>query len=249
VKNTLGWRIMWHEDPEDFGQVIEPDSTFRFECHKNLKCFGMCCGTEITLTPYDLARMRRHLGMDTAAFLSKYCKTYIDRRTGFPFVVLKIQEGRCIFLGRDGCDLYESRPSCCRNYPLARVIDEDGQGGRRLIRYHLQHKATYCEGFGRGREWTIQDYCEMNGLGPYEKANDLFLDIPFTFHSLPYHVKQDKEVQTMVFEAVFNFDRFFEKYGRSPHTAVPDDDNALIVLVRSIALNLIMKAGQLHPKV
>jgi hypothetical protein len=86
-------------------------------------------------------------------------------------------------------------------------------------------------------------------LGPYEKANDLFLDIPFTFHNLPYHVQRDKEVQSMVFEAVFNFDRFFEKYGRFPHTAVPDDDDALIVLVRSIALNLIMQAGQLPPKV
>jgi hypothetical protein len=132
---------------------------------------------------------------------------------------------------------------------LARVIEEDGESGRRLIKYHLQKKATYCEGFGRGREWTIEDYCKINGLGPYEKANDVFLDIPFTFHSLPYHVQQDKEVQTMVFEAVFNFDRFFEKYGRPPHTAVPDDDNALIVLVRSIVLNLIMKAGQLHSKV
>jgi hypothetical protein len=92
---------------------------------------------------------------------------------------------------------------------------------------------------------TIERYVELNGLEPYERANDIFLDIPFTFNNLPAHLKQDRDVQSMVFEAVFNFDRFFEKYGRSPHTAVPDDDGVLITLMRSIVLNLIMKAGEL----
>jgi len=187
--------------------------------------------------------------MDTGAFLSTYCETYIDPLTGFPFVVLKRREdGRCVFLGNHGCNLYESRPSCCRNYPLARVIDEDGKTGKRLIKYCLQQEATYCEGLGRGPDWTIGGYCEMNGLGPYEKANDLFLDIPFTFNRLPYSVRQDREVQSMVFEAVFNFDRFFEKYGRLPRIAVPKDNHELIVLVRSIALNLIKKIAHLKLK-
>ena len=73
----------------------------------------------------------------------------------------------------------------------------------------------------------------------------MFLDIPFTFNRLPYNVKQDRGVQSMVFEAVFNFDRFFEKYGRFPHTAVPEDDYDMIVLVRSITLNLIEKTALL----
>lgn len=238
--------MTWHENIEYFGQEIEPDRTFRFECHPGLRCFGMCCGTEITPTPYDVARMRRHMSIDTGAFLSAYCKTFIDPRTGFPFVILKHKEdGKCVFLGRHGCDLYKSRPSCCRNYPLARVIDEDGKTGKKLIRYYLQQEAAYCEGLGRGPDWTIGDYCQANGLGPYEKANDLFLDIPFTFNRLPYNVKQDRDVQGMIFEAVFNFDRFFERYGRFPHTAVPEDDHEMIVLVRSITLNLIEKTALL----
>jgi hypothetical protein len=173
--------------------------------------------------------------------------TYADRRTGFPSVTLKTDEkGRCIFLGGDGCQVYDTRPSCCRNYPLARVVDEDWKSGNRVIRYHLQKQAAYCEGFDRGPDLTIEQYVEVNGLGPYERANDVFLDIPFTFNSLPEHLKQDRDIQSMVFEAAFNFDRFFEKYGRSPHTTVPDDDGALITLVRGIVLNLIMKAGGLH---
>jgi len=239
---------MWHERIQDFGEEIQPDSTFRFECRTDLKCFGTCCSTEITLTPYDLARMRRHVGVDTASFLSTYCESYSDRRTGFPFVVLKAKQGgRCVFLGEDGCQLYENRPSCCRNYPLARVIDEDWKSGNRVITYHLQQQVEYCQGFGRGPDLTIEQYIEMNGLGPYENANDVFLDIPFTFNTLPEHLKQNKDVQRMIFEAVFNFDVFFEKYGHSPHTAVPDDDSALIVLIRRIVLNLIARAGELEP--
>ena len=240
---------MWQDNLKDFGKEIEPGSTFRFECHPELSCFGMCCSTQITLTPYDIACMRRHLNIDTDALLSTYCKAYIDPRTAFPFVTLKHKEdGKCVFLGNCGCDLYESRPSCCRNYPLARVIDDDDNTGKRSTKYYLQQEALYCEGLGSGPEWKTGDYFEANGLRPYEKANDLFLDIPFAFKRLPYGVRQDSEVQGMVFQAVFNFDAFFAKYGRFPHTSVPKDDHEVIVLVRSIALNLIKKAVRVKLK-
>ena len=224
---------------EDFGNEIEADSIFRFECRPELNCFGMCCTTEIILTPYDIARMRRHLSIDTGTLLSTYCNTYIDPHSGFPFVILRHKDDKCVFFGRHGCDVYESRPSCCRNYPLARVIDEDHETGKRLIRYYLQQGAAYCEGLGRGPGRTIQDYCKINGLEPFEKANDLFLDIPFTFNRLPHNIRQDREIQSMIFESVFNFDCFFEKYGRFSRSSMPKDDYEMIVLVRSVALNLI----------
>ena len=239
--------MTWQENIEDFGQEIELDTTFRFECHPGLRCFGICCGTEITLTPYDIARMRGRLSVDSGAFLATYCKTYVEPRTGFPFVVLKHKEnGRCVFLGRDGCGLYESRPSCCRNYPLARVIDEDDKTGKKVIRYYLQQGAAYCEGVGRGPAWTVGAYCEANGLGPYEKANDLFLDIPFAFNNLPYAARQDSEVRSMIFQALFNFDRFFEKYGRFPRAAIPNDDGELIAVIRRVTLSLMEKIAELN---
>ena len=238
--------MTWHENLEDFGKKLEPDSTFRFECHPKLTCFGVCCSTEITLTPYDIARMRRHLSVGTGEFLSRYCKVYTDSRTGFPFVVLKRKEdSRCIFLGNNGCSLYESRPSCCRNYPLARVIENDDNSDKRISMYYLQQEAKYCMGLGRGADRTMGEYCEINGLIPYEEANDLFLDIPFAYKLLSHSVRNNKDVQSMVFEAVFNFDTFFEKYGGFNHVPAPKDDHEMIVLVRSIALNLIKKAAQL----
>jgi Fe-S-cluster containining protein len=241
--------MMWQDNLRDFGKEIEPGSTFRFDCHPELSCFGMCCSTQITLMPYDIARMRRHLSIDSGVFLSAYCTSHIDPRTGFPFVTLKHKEdGKCVFLGNYGCDVYESRPSCCRNYPLARAIDDDDNTGKRSTKYYLQQEVMYCEGLGRGSDRTIGEYCEMNGLGPYEKANDLFLDVPFAFSRLPYGVRQDREVQSMVFGAVFDFDTFFAKYGLFPHTSVPKDDYEVIVLVTSIALNLIKKAVRVKLK-
>ena len=235
---------MWEENLGDFGLEIEPDRTFCFECHAGLSCFGKCCRTEITLTPYDLARLRRHLNTDTDTFLSRFCTTCLDARTGFPFVILKRNEdGACIFSVDGGCQAYESRPGCCRNYPLARVVEGDEKTGERLIRYRLQQAADYCEGLDRGPSWTITGYCQANGAEPYERADDLFLDIPFAFYGLPSSVRTNKDVQQMIREVVFNFDRFFDTYGRFPRRRLPDNDDEMIDLVRTVALGLMERAA------
>ncbi len=240
--------MTWHENIEDFGEEIEPGSTFQFECHPGLSCFGKCCATDITLTPYDIARLRRHLGMDTHRLLSTYCLSQGDTVTGFPFVLLKKkEEGTCVFLGNHGCEIYQNRPSCCRNYPLARVIENDGNSDARLTRYYLQRRADYCEGFGKGRQWTAEAYCEDNGLGPYEEANDLFLQIPFAFETIPFSLRHDKEVQTMIYQAVFDFDRFFEQYGRFGSSSPAEDDHEMIALLTNITLNLIRRTADLKP--
>jgi Fe-S-cluster containining protein len=241
--------MTWHENIEDFGEEVKPGSTFRFECHPGLSCFGTCCATDVSLTPYDIARMRRHLGIDTHKFLSAYCLSQVDSRTGFPYVLLKRKEdGACVFLESQGCDIYESRPSCCRHYPLARVIEDLDQSGNPLSRYHLQRRAAYCQGMDTGPEWTIEGYCEENGLGPYERANDLFLQIPFAFETLPLGLRKDKDVQTMIYQAVFDFDRFFEKYGRFGASTPTEDDYEMIAVLTGITLNLIRRTAHLKTK-
>lgn len=239
--------MTWHEKLEDFGEEIEPGGRFRFECHRGLKCFGTCCATDITLTPFDIARMRRHMGVDTHRFLADYCQTFVDSITGFPSVVLKHgQDGRCIFSNSRGCGIYETRPSCCRYYPLVRVVENDGSV--RSAKYYLQRRVDYCEGLGRGPQWTIDVFCEENGLGPYEKANEIFLQIPFAFEAAPIRLRHDKEVQTMIYQAVFDFDRFFEKYGPANLSVPPEDDNEMMTLLTSITLGLIKRTADLESK-
>lgn len=233
---------MWEQNVGDFGEEIKPNGTFCFECHSGLSCFGRCCQTRITLTPYDIARLRRHLAIDTEAFLSTYTTSYADKRTGFPFVILRRRDhGRCAFSENGSCRVYESRPTCCRSYPLSRLVDEDGMTGKRRISYCLQKGADYCQGLGQGPEWAIGKYCEANGLGPYDRANDLFFDIIFEFHRLPHTIRYDKDVQRMIYGLVFNFDPFFARYALFPHTALPENDEEAMKRVRLLALNLISR--------
>ena len=240
---------MWEENLGDFGREIAPGETFHFECHSGLSCFGQCCRTEIRLTPYDIARLRRQLQTDTGTFLASYGTTYADTQTGFPFVILnRRQDGLCVFSHDGGCRVYDSRPGCCRNYPLARVVDEDGMTGKRLIRYRLQERADYCKGLGNGPVWTIREYCAANGLKRYEKANDLFHDIAFEFYRLPNGVRHHKDVQHMIHGVVFNFDRFFDEYGRFPGTRLPKNDDELMPLVRQVAVNLIERTAEVELK-
>ncbi|MDY6836390.1 MAG: YkgJ family cysteine cluster protein [Thermodesulfobacteriota bacterium] len=236
--------MTWHERLEDFGEEIEPGSKFHFECHPGLKCFGTCCATDVTLTPFDIARMRRHMGIDTHRFLADYCQPFVEAITGFPSVILKHgQDGRCILLNSRGCSLYESRPSCCRYYPLARVIGNDG--GSRSATYYLQRRVDYCNGLGRGPKWTTEAFCEQNGLGPYEKANDIFLQIPFAFDKIPFNLRHDKEVQTMVYRAVFDFDRFFEEYARFGQAVPKADDHEMVAMLTNIVLKLLERTAEL----
>ena len=54
---------------------IEPvkynrDSRFRFKCHKDVKCFTKCCrGINITLSPYDIIRLKNRLNLSSEEFL------------------------------------------------------------------------------------------------------------------------------------------------------------------------------------
>ena len=52
------------ENLGDFGREIEADGVFHFECHPALSCFVRCCRMDISLTSYDIARLRTHLKID-----------------------------------------------------------------------------------------------------------------------------------------------------------------------------------------
>ena len=50
-----------------------PDDTFRFGCHPGVSCFNHCCSdVNIFLSPYDVLRMRKRLGMGSGEFLEKH---------------------------------------------------------------------------------------------------------------------------------------------------------------------------------
>ncbi len=64
------------------------------------------------LTPYDVLRMKRSLGIDSSEFLEQYTLRLQNAEQKFPIVILKMEEQskRCPFLNEKGCGIYR-RPS------------------------------------------------------------------------------------------------------------------------------------------
>jgi len=63
---------------EAISRVVQPvrlerKSTFQFRCHPGVPCFTRCCrNMDIILTPYDIIRIKRRLGLTSDIFLSLY---------------------------------------------------------------------------------------------------------------------------------------------------------------------------------
>jgi len=81
--------------------------------HNCVKC---CIDTRMPLTRFDIERISKQ-GYRIKDFVVKRKR---ERR-------LKNRDGRCVFLGDDGCIIYSFRPEGCRLYPL--VYDEDDGKG------------------------------------------------------------------------------------------------------------------------
>lgn len=79
-------------------------------------CAECCIETRMPLTRFDVERISRQ-GYKYKDFIVKQKR---ERQ-------LKNRNGRCVFLGDNGCKIYSFRPEGCRLYPL--VYNEDyGKG-------------------------------------------------------------------------------------------------------------------------
>jgi len=79
-------------------------------------CVRCCIETRMPLTSLDIERISKQ-GYRIKDFVVKRGR---ERQ-------LKNVNGRCVFLGDDGCKIYSFRPIGCRLYPL--VYDEDDGKG------------------------------------------------------------------------------------------------------------------------
>ncbi len=84
---------------------------FRFFCGPCVQCFTECCRKlELALTPYDVLRLSRRLGVSSSEFLDDFTEIKSGSRHGFPEVFLKMQnteEKLCPFVSKQGCVVYE----------------------------------------------------------------------------------------------------------------------------------------------
>jgi uncharacterized protein len=160
------------------------DDTFTFSCNAGVPCFNECCkDVNQFLTPYDVLRLKHHLGpkntMTSREFLEKYTTQHIGPETGLPVVCLKTDPAdgfTCPFVSPQGCRVYDSRPSSCRTYPLARMLSRSRETGQISIQYGLLVE-PHCQGHGQKRSQTVREWIESQGITPYDTMNDRMMDI------------------------------------------------------------------------
>jgi len=159
--------------------VLDQDSRIQFHCHPGISCFNACCKSiEIQITPYDILRLKKHLGLDSSDFVARYTVPYAMDGQGMPGLHLATKPGggECVFLTQQGCSVYQDRPTACRYYALG-VMGMRKQEQSVVEDIYFLVKEDHCRGHAEPQTQTISEYRAAQGVVPYDEANREWRDI------------------------------------------------------------------------
>ncbi len=178
------------------------EDQFTFACHKGLKCYRSCCrDVTIFLTPYDVLRLKRALGLTSTEFLERYTQLVVVPGKQLPLVQLKMNEDdnkQCFFLREHGCQHYAHRPWACRMFPL----DEYTAGGFKVI-----PSPERCHGLVEGDPWMVKDWLMDQGA-TQSKEMDGSWDSLSGHHMIHGLDVTNDQVQRMIITSLFDLDNF-----------------------------------------
>ncbi|TCV79122.1 YkgJ family cysteine cluster protein [Sulfurirhabdus autotrophica] len=193
--------------------LYEGTKTIQFRCHKEIECFNACCkNIDITLTPYDVLRLKKRLGQTSGEFLLQYTVPFEMGPGDIAGIKMLPKSGtsQCQFMTDEGCSVYEDRPAACRYYPVALVsmrkqneyIDKDA---------YAVVQESHCLGHNEQRTLTIDEYRKEQGLVEYDELSrgwrQLILKKKSSGPSVGTPTKRSLQ---MFFMASYDVDRFKE---------------------------------------
>jgi len=154
--------------------------SFRFSCSPDVPCFNACCrDLNQFLTPYDILRLKNHLGLSSGKFLEQYTSQHTGPDSGLPVVTLRPKDTPdrlCPFVSPDGCTVYENRPSSCRTYPLVRALSRSRQTGE-ITEQFMVLREQHCLGFKEGKPQTVPQWIDEQDIAVYNEINDQLMQI------------------------------------------------------------------------
>ena len=137
---------------------LQRDSAFSYACHACNRC---CHNKAIRVSPYEILRLARYLGLSTTDFIAAH--------TEAGGTVLQTKDnGDCGFLGERGCTVHPDRPLACRIYPLARWVTPDGKESFGHLTPHPKTAGVY------GNAGIVQDYLDAQALAPFFAMSDRY---------------------------------------------------------------------------
>ncbi|MDP1609765.1 MAG: YkgJ family cysteine cluster protein [Sulfuritalea sp.] len=193
--------------------MVEGTHVIQFSCHKGISCWNACCSNiDISLTPYDVLRMKTRLGITSTEFLKDYTVPYEMEKDGIAGIKFRPIEGgsACRFMKPEGCDIYTDRPTACRYYPVALLsmrkqdeyVDRDS---------YAIVKEDHCKGHEVNRPIAIADYRKEQGLEEYDELARGWRQLVLKKKSSgPSIGKPSLRSRQLFFMACYDIDRFRE---------------------------------------
>ena len=192
-------------------QMLDGSRVIRFQCRKGIACWNACCSNiDISLTPYDILRLKHRFEISSGAFLQKYTVPYEMEQGSIAGVKLRpVANGTaCQFMTAEGCSVYEDRPTACRYYPVALLsmrkqdeyIDRDS---------YAVVKEEHCLGHNEPRQITIDEYRKEQGVVEYDELARGWRQLILKKKSSgPSVGKPSKRSRELFFMVCYDLDRF-----------------------------------------
>lgn len=229
-------------DPDDikqnipFESPVKPvelslDSEFQFNCHKGIACFNACCkNVDIIITPYDILRLKRRLGMDSNEYVARYTMPFEMDAHGMPGLKMSTKPGtsQCIHLTEAGCGVYEDRPAACRYYALGNMGVHKKESAR-IKEVYFAVKEDHCLGHKEPVRQTVGQYRSEQGVDVYDEMNSEWRDIIIKKRSSGPTVGKPSQRSLQLFDMCSYDMDSFRKFIRSKgFTDILDLDESLL---------------------
>lgn len=185
-------------------------SNLKFRCYKGISCFNACCKrADITLTPYDILRLKDRKGMSSTEFLKEHTVPFEMERDGLPGVKLRTDDdGACLFVTEEGCSVYTDRPTSCRYYPLGHMAMRKSGEQHEETHYFLVRE-DHCKGHFEERELNVKEYLKEQETLEYDEMNKEWLQIMLKKRSAgPTVGALPESTLQMFFMCSYDMDRF-----------------------------------------
>lgn len=149
---------------------LGPATPFSYRCNACSRC---CHHKIIQVSPYEIVRLARNLGLTTTDFIARH-----TTEGGTVLKRVPEDDAACVFLRSDGCGVHPDRPLVCRIYPLGIEVSPDGTLAFAQIEPHPASEGAY------GADGTIAGYAaqqsvpEMRAaIAPYKRLYERMEEI------------------------------------------------------------------------
>lgn len=166
---------------------------------------------ELSLTPYDVLRLRKGTGLNSGQLLENYIIAEHCSGDPFPrFYLTMVDDGRasCVFVDKSGCTVYNDRPGACRTYPLGRAAVSGTESS--IKEHYVLLREAHCLGFAENQIQDIAGYSKDQGLEPYNRFNDKVASI-LQHETIRKGFDPSKRLADLYTLALYNIDTFREK--------------------------------------